>query len=224
MVKRASLRVMVLLLALAPIAHASAPTVQEGLSRVTLYAPNKYGLDSGKTLYSFKTGAYVRDLNLWDINYGSLYVGDEWDWFSASTAEDARSVIRDLGELGWGDYFEVPVLRPFPKLKKGQTRTFTVDASGADGADGAPGAPADGQAGPPAAAAPAASRTEKRSGVPKVDPVFAKALPGHMYVMRVVGQESDFYVLFRVEAIERGDNCTITWKRVPPPEETARNK
>ncbi len=215
--KRASLLALVFVLTLSQFVHA-----QDGVTSVVLYAPNKYGLNSGKTLYSFKRGAFVQDLNLWDVNYGSLYVGDEWDWFSASTAPRARTVIRDLGVFGWGDYFEVPVVTPFPKLKVGQMRSFKVDASGADGEDGAPGAPADG--GVPTPVAVAAPRKEKRSGVPQVDPVFAKAVPGHMYVMRVVDDDSDFYVLFRVEAIERGDNCTITWKRIAPPEETAQNK
>ena len=234
--KRASLAMLVFVLTLTQIVHAFAPAAapaQEGLTRVVLYSPNKHGLYSGKTLYSFKTAAYVQDLDLWDVNYGSLYVGDEWDWFSASTAKDARSVIRDLGQFGWGDYVEVPVIKPFPKLKEGQTRTFKVDASGADGEDGAPGAPAedgkpaDGQTRQrpvQATAADQAPKKEKRSGVPEVDPVFAKAILGHMYVVRVVDNDADFYVLFRVEAIERGDNCTITWKRIPPPEEAAQNK
>ena len=196
--KRAYLPLLVIVLTLSPFAHA-----QEGVTTAVLYAPNKYGLEYDKTLYSFKTGTYVRNLNLWDVNYGSLYVGDEWDWFSSSTAPRARTVIRDLGVFGWGDYFEVPVVEPFPKLKVGQMRSFTVDSSGADA-----GAPAPGK--------------ERRTGVPQVDPVYVKALPSHMYVMRVVDDDTDFYVLFRVEKIERGDNCTITWKRIAPPEEATK--
>jgi hypothetical protein len=66
---------------------------------------------------------------------------------------------------------------------------------------------------PPAAPRP----TTRRDGVPKIDPIFAKAIPGHMYVLRVVDDVEDFYVLFRVESLVRGDNCTIAWKRVPAP-------
>ena len=40
----------------------------------------------------------------------------------------------------------------------------------------------------------------------------------------LVDDDADFYVLFRVEKIERGDNCTITWKRIAPPDEAAQNK
>jgi hypothetical protein len=43
-----------------------------------------------------------------------------------------------------------------------------------------------------------------------------------MYVLRVVDDAEDFYVLFRVESVVRGDNCTITWKRVPAPDAQAR--
>ena len=64
--------------------------------------------------------------------------------------------------------------------------------------------------------APAKSRP-RQDGVPKVDPIFTRAIPGHIYVIRVVDEVEDFYVLFRVESLVRGDNCTITWKRVPAP-------
>jgi hypothetical protein len=225
-------------LALSPFVQAVGTTnapFQDELKRVTLYAPNKYKYDFSRTLFSFKTGKFEGNINVWDLNYGSLYVGEEWDWFSVSTARDARSVARDLGEFNWSDYFEIPVLEPFPKLKEGEERTFKVDASGADGADGADGAPGedgvdgDGQFRPKPARPAAQIRTqpaqkEKRSGVPKVDPIFVKAIVGHMYVMRVVDEDSDFYVLFRVEALERGDNCTISWKRISSPQVSASNK
>lgn len=197
---------------------------QAGVQRVTLYGPVKYQHDASRALFSFKTGTFGRD---WDLNYGSLYVGDDHDWLGVSTAEGTRSAVRDLGALDWTDSFSVPTVEPFPKLKEGERRTVTVDSSGADGEDGAlglPGAPgADGdgvdRARPrPEVENPAPTpRRPKRDGVPKVDPVFVKAVVGHMYVLRVVDEEHDFYVLFRVEALVRGDNCTISWRRIPPP-------
>jgi hypothetical protein len=51
----------------------------------------------------------------------------------------------------------------------------------------------------------------------KGDVVSVKAVVGHMYVVHVVDGASDYYALLRVEAVERGDNCTITWKVVPAP-------
>lgn len=233
---RVCLLALVFSLLLSPLVHATgiADAPESELRSVTLYAPLKYKDDRSKTLFSFKTGQYVRGLDDWDLIYGSLYIGDDWDWFSVSTARNARSAFRDLGQLSWTDSFTVPVIQPFPKLKEGEERTFRVDSSGADGADGADGAPgadgadADGvvrpKPRPPVSVdANKPSRKPKHDGVPKVDPIFVKAIVGHLYVLRVVDDENDFYVLFRVEALERGDNCTISWKQIPAPVEVARN-
>lgn len=74
---------------------------------------------------------------------------------------------------------------------------------------------------PVAPPAPAPKRNAasgpRQDGVPRVDPIFAKAVVGHVYAVHVVDGGEDFYVLFRVEALARGDNCTISWKRVPAP-------
>jgi hypothetical protein len=205
--------------------HAAAALAQgahgSDVKRVTLYGPIARNHDSSRALYSFKTGAYER--HKWDLNYGSLYAGEEHDWFQVSAAKGVRSAVRDLGAHEWADSFGVPVVEPFPVLKEGEERVIKVDTSGADGEDGAPGAPgadADGvvRPRPPSATSqPAAPRRKKNDGVPKIDPVFVKAVVGHVYVLRVVDGGDDFYVLFRVESLARGDNCTITWKRVPPP-------
>ncbi|HEX8282731.1 MAG TPA: hypothetical protein VF588_05225 [Pyrinomonadaceae bacterium] len=193
-----------------------------------LYAPNKYQHDLSRASLSFMTGAISGG---GDLYYGTLYVSEEHDWFQVAVGRDDRTAFRDLGEHGWGDAFEVPVVEPFPKLKEGEQRSVTVDASGKDGEDGAPGAPAADADGvvrqhPPSAAKPLTEpRRPKHDGVPKVDPIFAKAVAGHMYVLHVVDEREDFYVLFRVESLVRGDNCTITWKRIPaPPAESAGRK
>lgn len=47
--------------------------------------------------------------------------------------------------------------------------------------------------------------------------VNVKAIAGHMYVLHVKDEKSDFYVLFRVESIKPEGECTISWKRVPSP-------
>lgn len=51
----------------------------------------------------------------------------------------------------------------------------------------------------------------------KGDVVSVKAVVGHMYVVHVLDGASDYYALLRVEALERGDNCTFTWKVIPAP-------
>jgi hypothetical protein len=175
-----------------------------------------------------------------------LYAGAEWDWFQSSTERDSRSVVRDLGRLNWYDDFTVPVVEPLPELKPGETRNITIDTSGADGADGKDGV--DGASAPGSSRLDSASsgfppraidqydisslgtlakqsRPKRHDGKPKVDPIFTKAAAGHLYVVHVVDEVSDFYVLFRVESLERGDNCTISWKLIPAPTpKTARGK
>ena len=48
--------------------------------------------------------------------------------------------------------------------------------------------------------------------------VIVKAIVGHMYVMHVKDQETDYYVMFRVEAIDPKGECRLSWKFVPSPE------
>lgn len=218
-----------------------------GLPEVTLYSPNKYGHSSKRALFNFETGRLMRGNEAWDLNYGSLYAGDEVDWFHSSAAQGNRSVIKDLGALQWTSDFKVPVVEPLPKLKPGEQRNITVDTSGADGADGKPGAPGkpglNGEPGASAgfpnnevpdstsssaptdgAAQPSKSSRPKNDGKPKVDPFFVKAVVGHIYVIHVVDEARDYYALFRVEAIQKGDNCTISWKMIPAPEKEMSNQ
>jgi hypothetical protein len=57
-------------------------------------------------------------------------------------------------------------------------------------------------------------------GVTKISPeeVVVKAVIGHMYVMHVQDQETDYYVMFRIEEIGPNGECRLTWKLVPSPE------
>jgi hypothetical protein len=163
------------------------------------------------------------------LSYGALWAGEELDWFQSATGEGDRSVIKDLGSYDWTAQFEIPIVVPLAKLKPGEQRNITVDTSGADGKPGAPGRPgenganADGTVTPITeteampAEKPTAAAKAKRDGKPLVDPVFVKAVLGHMYVIHVVDNARDLYALVRVEALERGDNCTVSWKLIPAP-------
>jgi hypothetical protein len=46
-----------------------------------------------------------------------------------------------------------------------------------------------------------------------------KVVAGHMYLVHVKNREADLYAMFRVEALEPNDYCTISWRVVPSPEE-----
>jgi hypothetical protein len=47
--------------------------------------------------------------------------------------------------------------------------------------------------------------------------VHVKAVPGHMYLLRIKDAKDDYQVLFRVESIDPAGECTLSWKRVPTP-------
>jgi hypothetical protein len=236
-----------LALFLALISSVQSVAQSTGLPEVTLYSPIKYEHSYERALFNFETGSLAPPNSRWDLNYGSLYAGEEHDWLQVSTAKDCRSAIRDLGALSWTDSFEVPAVEPFPKLKEGEQRKITVNTSGADGKPGASGGgivsgpvggivlhpQQDAFSMPPVIEPPLLSQIKaapsspvqhvKQDGVPKIDPIFVKAVVGHIYAIHVVDGDADYYALFRVESVVRGDHCTISWKLIPPPENRARN-
>ena len=124
----------------------------------------------------------------WDLGYSFLKIGYE-DYFQVRIGGDKRSRIKDLGKYEWADSFKIPVLDPLPELMPGETRAVVVDSSAG-----------------------------KRGEWEKTNPYFVKAIIDHMYLVRVKDAQSDFYVLFRVENLNQGLSCIISWKRIPSPE------
>jgi hypothetical protein len=216
-------------------ASAQQPVSQD--SRVTLYSVIRHPGEERRFSITFNIAPDQLLRGDGDLRYGAMYAGDDLDWFQSSFARGNRSVIKDLGEHDWSTWFEVSVVEPLAKLKPGEQRQITVDTSGADGADGAPGAPgatakqgadADGVVRPQpisvtevARPVPVTPSRPKRDGKPKIDPLFVKAVIGHVYVIHVVDDSRDFYALFRVDALERGDYCTISWKLISDPQKPA---
>ncbi|HYW71324.1 MAG TPA: hypothetical protein VE961_09830 [Pyrinomonadaceae bacterium] len=208
-------------------------------SSAVLYSPNKYPKERKGFCLNFRRGvAPIREANC-DLRYGYLYAGDELDWFETAVSGASRNVIEDLGMHDWGDEFTVPVVAPLPELRPGEKRQVMVDVSGKDGEDGEPGAAGvDGADGADAANTggafsgqpssfgreptnnfrdkPAVSKP-KNDGKPKVSAPFIKAVAGHIYVIHVVNDSADFYALFRVDSLERGDSCSLTWMFTSPP-------
>ena len=195
----------------------------------TLYSVKKHRGEQRNFCLNFQTGPNSSTRADCDLAYGSLYAGDDFDWFQSATSLGNRSVIKDLGEHDWTTRFDVPVVEPRAKLKPGEQRQITIDTSGADGADGQPGADgADGADGDGVVrhretkigsvkAPNSKPQPPKHDGKPKIDSVFVKAVAGHVYVIHVVDELRDFYALFRVEAVERGDHCAVSWKLIPAP-------
>jgi hypothetical protein len=153
-----------------------------------------------------------------------------------SAADVDRSVIKDLGKYAWSDKFTVPWVEPLAKLKPGEHRGVFVSTRGKDGEDGKPGNDGmDGRNGldgrnaansigspstniPERPREPVAPRKPKRDAEIRTSSDLIRAVLGHMYVIHVVDDERDFYALLRIESLQRGDNCTISWKLIPPPQ------
>lgn len=48
--------------------------------------------------------------------------------------------------------------------------------------------------------------------------VLVKAITGHMYLVHSKDEDTDIYILFRIEAIKPSDECRLSWRVVPSPE------
>jgi hypothetical protein len=160
---------------------------------VTLYPPRDQATgkqDETRACFSFKLGRNrLPKTTDWDLGYGFASIGGE-DWLMVgTTTRDKRSVMTEVGKYSWSDPFTIPTLEPLPELKEGERRQITVDSSG---------------------------DTHKQWA--KTTSHFVKAKAGYMYVIHVKDNESDFYVAFRVEEVEQGKHCTISWKQVATPE------
>lgn len=155
-----------------------------------------------------------------DLYYGMLRKNEDWDWFMAGGV-GSRNKIRKIGKKDWTDEFEIPVVEPYAALKEGEQRLIVLDASGEDGENGRPGINGDGSINYASNVAgkdqsPIDNRPKRKKPKSDYEP-YNKALVGNMYVMRVVDEKNDFYVLFRVDELERGKRCQISWKRVEAP-------
>ena len=225
-----------IILPLAPSSRAQNPTVPQ---TIVLYAP-EYPGDLDRVSVDLQRAAYASRFRFGDVGYGLLHVGSEVDWLEISVGSDRRSVIRDLGPHAWTDNISVPWVEPLAKLKPGEVRQLFVNSSGAAG-KGAPSGksyeglsalPGGGNDTNPAACCDTPISTgvidrttvrekSKRPPTPpagvQTSPNMMRAILGHMYVVHVVDDKRDFYALFRIDALQPGDNCTISWNMIPPP-------
>ena len=159
---------------------------------IVLYSPIQYN-DGSRSSVDLQRTAYAPLSRFGDVGYGFSRIGDAFDWLQSPLAQNDRTVIRDLGTHAWTDGFNVPWVESLPELKPGEVRQFFVSTNGKDGCSGCP-------------------------AEVSTSPATLKAILGHMYVIHVLDDRRDFFALFRIEALQRGDNCTIAWKLIPAPQ------
>ena len=172
------------------------------------------------------------------FSYGDR-AGDNWDMFSVSDGAVPRTRMVPIGKYEWTDDFTVPHVEPWPVLAPGETRTIMVNTSGGDGADGTPGA------GPVARGVAQMNGGAMSIGKSVKNPDYAHASLdrqigsvvktadgkkrkdsyspvvevklGYMYVIRVVGEEHDHYMLIRIDELKRGERLVLSYKRLELP-------
>lgn len=179
-----------------------------------------------KGCFSFITKA--NDCKRKDLSYGHLRIGSDWDWFQVF-GEGSRNKIVKIGNFEWTDDFEIPIVEPYQKLKDGEKRKVFISADGKDGANGKKGKDgADGRNWDGTFNAKPIAETiqtekseitvEKESSETKLEQevyqLFAEVILDNIYVMRIVEDDKDFYILFRVDELEKGHKCVISWKKI----------
>jgi hypothetical protein len=170
------------------------------LAQVTLYSGLGHNHDFTRSSLNFESGerGYRETVSGFDLIYGNLSInyGSDWyrDWL---VVLNPRSIVCDLGEKKWGDFRQTP---SFPwknwRVPLPLNSPMVFDASAGKKVD---------------------TPNGKQSVTPHRQSVMVRA--GHMYLMRVMRGRSETYVMFRVESLTSGDNCVLSWKKVPPPED-----
>jgi hypothetical protein len=172
------------------------------------------------------------------LNYGDR-VGDHWDIFSVTDGAGSRTRMVRIGKYEWTDNFTVPYVEPWPALAPGETRTIMVNTSGGDGADGADGADAGTRAvaqmnggamyagqsvkNPDYAHASldrqVGSVVKTADGKTRKDPYspVVEVKNESMYVVHVVDETRDYYLLVRIDELKRGERIVLSYKKLVLP-------
>lgn len=189
---------------------------QSDVKTVEFYSPNPTGKKyqarrAEQSCFSFVNEVQGSGVGA-DLCYGFLRAGENWGWFM-SMGDGTRNRLKRIGTKEWSDEFKVPVVKPFRKLADGENRSIVLDGSGEDGKDGA-----DGDGAVDTRASDRVIPDDRRAPKPKSDyQPYERAVVGNIYALRVVDEKNDFYVLFRVDEMKRGDYCRISWKKVEAP-------
>jgi hypothetical protein len=205
----------------------SAQSTSTGLERIDLYSP--FVVVGDKPSWN-PLRARTSCLNLKlipvqescpsldSISIGTRF-GDNWDIFSLEVGNESRSRIIDIGKHEWGDHLKVPYVEPLRKLAKGETRGVTVNTSGTRAPDGK----TYGQSTVSNQTNTAVFRADGGSQTDDYAP-YVEAIKGHMYVVRVVQEKIDYYLLLRVDDIDRGERVSISYRKVKAPKKASLKK
>ena len=162
----------------------------EALNQVTLYSRTGQG-NLNQSSVNFETGA--RGSGITNPGAFDLIYGNLRvnDDNNWFEVSDPRSRIVDLGKQKWEHFKEAPSL---PKSKHPQK---PLPLSGN------------------------VKEVDASGGVKDVSPYqqFVRAKLDHMYLMKVVRDGKKTYVLFRVDALTKQENCNVSWRKVQPPPE-----
>lgn len=166
------------------------------------------------------------------IVYGDRY-GNNWDIFHIGGGPTSQTRMVQIGEYRWTDSFTVPNVEPWRELAPGETRTVSVNTSGANGANGSnAGRGLDQDTGELASASfknedyanarlqrQVGSTVKSTEGKVRKDsytPVVEAKL-GYMYVVRVKDPKNDYYVVIRVDELTRGERVVLSYKKMEIP-------
>lgn len=155
-----------------------------------------------------------------DICFGGLRAGEQWDWFQV-TGVGMRNKIKNIGRKDWNRDFKIPVVEPYAVLPVGRQRNIALNSSPSTSYPPLPSATS--QPETPGEknfdiSAPQRFGEVNSARIANSDyNPYLRAQKGKSYVVRVVNETNDFYVLMRVDELERGKRCVITWKRIDAP-------
>ena len=159
------------------------------LSEVTLYSRIAYQ-DWTRSTFDFGTGerGLIHSPNGGWLDYDVSY-GHARVGPSKDLlmVNDRRSMIADLGKKTWEQVRETP---SFPERKTKE---------------------------PPRPLNPPKVLINQGKEISAPYKQFIEVNAGHIYLIRLLKSRKVIYVMFRVESVKIGDNCVLTWKRVPPP-------
>jgi hypothetical protein len=146
------------------------------------------------------------------IGYGDR-IGDHRDLFAIEIGPDQQTRIVDMGKHDWSDKFDVPYIRPWAKLKPGESRFVAFNASGTTAPDRK-------------TYAKTSLANQVKSGVKKESgnmyeenyTPLMEAIEGHMYAVRVLDSKNDYYILLRADKVVTGTSVAISFKKAPSPQ------